>query len=57
VQLGELDELFKEITAEGAADAAILESDDLFLRLGQAVVDEGGVNIDTGVLAGLATAV
>lgn len=37
LELREADELLEEIAAEGAADAAVLQGDDLFLGLGEAV--------------------
>lgn len=55
VELGELrqaDELLEEITSQGAADTAILESDDflIIISLLQAVclLDERGINVDPG---------
>lgn len=50
MKLGEVDELLKEIAAEGTADAAILEGDDLFIRLGESVclLDEGRIDVDAG---------
>ena len=49
LKLGKADQFFKEISAESTADAAILESDDLFLGLGKAMglFDERGVDVDT----------
>ena len=46
--MGKADQFFKEIAAEGTADAAILKGDDLFLSLGEAVglFDERGVDVD-----------
>lgn len=37
LELRKADELLEEVAAEGAADAAVLEGDDLFLGLGEAV--------------------
>ena len=48
LQLGKTDELLEQVAAEGAADASVLEGDDLFLGLGEVVglLDEGGIDVD-----------
>ena len=49
LELGEAQQLLKEVAAERAADAAVLQGDDLFLRLSQTVglLDQGGVDVDS----------
>lgn len=49
VELGEVDQLLQKIASECAADAAILQSNDLFFRLCESVAlfYQGGVDIDT----------
>lgn len=48
LQLCKTNELLEQVATEGAADASVLESDDLFLGLGEVVglLDEGGVDVD-----------
>lgn len=50
LQLGQADQLLEQVAAEGAADATVLQGDDLFIGPGQPVrlADEGGVDVDAG---------
>jgi hypothetical protein len=57
LQLGEPDQLLEEVAAEGAADAAVLQGDDLLLGLCQAVglLDQGCVDVDPAPVASVIT--
>lgn len=49
LQLRKTHEFFEQVASKGTADAAVLESDDLFVCPRQTVrlLDEGGIDVDT----------